>query len=220
MTSIYFPQFFSLSHHLVFLPHSSKIQASPGPCSYLEALELLPLPGWRLCFLDGLSQESALTSSSLGFFCDSHSREGQISELCYLLSTRPLTLNTCTRYVQASGKCDCELTTRVKTISGRKALRTALRSSLMHSGLRIFSWIPNIGHLGGRVTLQTDKLSFNAPGRLEVSIFKVFSQSSLGPAVLSTEVSVTLQMCGGTRSSSENSALGWAAAITIQMASC
>lgn len=153
------------------------------------------------------------------FFCDLHSREGQISELCYL-STHPLSLNTCTRYVQASGECDRELTTRLKTISGRKALRTALRSSLMHSGRRILSWIPNIGHSDGRVTLQTDKLSFNAPGRLEVSIFKVFSQSSLGLAILSIEVSVTLKMCGGTRSSSENSALGWAAAITIQMASC
>lgn len=90
----------------------------------------------------------------------------------------------------------------------------------MHSGLKILSWIPNIGHSDGRVTLQTDKLSFNAPGRLEVSIFKVFSQSSLGLAILSTEVSVTLKMCGGTRSSPENSVLGWAAVITIQMASC
>lgn len=96
----------------------------------------------------------------------------------------------------------------------------ALRSSLMHSGLRILPWIPNIGHLDGRVTVQTHTLSFNAPGWLEVAFFKVFSQSSLGLAILATVVSVTLKMCSGTRSSSENSALGWAAAITIQMASC
>lgn len=132
----------------------------------------------------------------------------------------PFHMSPFTQYLhqicKASGKCDHELTTRVKTISGRKTLR----SSLMHSGLRILSWIPNIDHSDGRVTIQTAKLSFNTPGWLEVSIFKVFSQSSSGLAVLSTEVSVTLKMCGGTRSSSENSALGWAAAITIQMASC
>lgn len=54
----------------------------------------------------------------------------------------------------------------------------AIRSSLMHSGLRILSWIPNIGHLDGRVTVQTHTPQFNAPGWLEVA-FSRYSGKAL-----------------------------------------
>lgn len=56
-------------------------------------------------------------------------------------------------------------------------------------------------------------------GGIEVSIFKLISQSSSGLAILSTKVSVTLRMCSGT-TARQQTALSWATVIIIQMANC